>query len=177
MKQVVGLFIITIAIIVFAGWVTKDDNLTLLLRGLPTNLFSANNFQPKIQETGNKQTINIGGHSFQVEIADTQEKRRIGLTKYKNLPENYGMLFVFKKPARPAFWMKDMNFPIDIIWIADNRVVQITTSVPTVLDNTPNEQIPTYSPTQPVNYVLEIMAGEVKKKKIKVGDKVRIPNL
>ncbi|MCH8049079.1 DUF192 domain-containing protein, partial [Patescibacteria group bacterium] len=74
--------------------------------------------------------IQIGDVILQVEIADTQEKREKGLSNRESLQENRGMLFLFEKPGRYGFWMKEMNFAIDIIWIdKDKSVTEITKNV------------------------------------------------
>src|SRR3989344_8940875 len=65
----------------------------------------------------NQPKIKIGQKTIFIEIADTQEKQKKGLSGRDNLPEDSGMLFVFKEEGHHQFWMKDMNFSIDIIWI------------------------------------------------------------
>src|SRR4026208_1251957 len=76
-----------------------------------------------------KSTVTINGHTLNIEIAQTQIEREKGLSGRDTLPENSGMLFVFDKPDYYAFWMKDMKFPLDFIWIRDQKVVQITEGV------------------------------------------------
>jgi len=77
------------------------------------------------------------------------------------------MLFIFPKPGRPNFWMKDMNFPLDFIWISGGQVVQLSTNIPAT-------QPPvTLTPDQPIDQVLEVNAGFIDKYGIKVGNEVR----
>jgi uncharacterized membrane protein (UPF0127 family) len=106
-----------------------------------------------------------------VEIADEEPERSIGLAKYDTLAENEGMLFVFGAKTPVHFWMKNMKFAIDMIFIADNKIVSISENAapePGVADS----GLKLYSPTEPVNYVLEVNAGFVEKNNIKIGDSV-----
>ena len=102
-----------------------------------------------------------------VDIADTPEKRTQGLSGRTVLGENEGMFFVFDAPGRFSFWMKDMNFPIDIIWIDDNfKIVDFT-------KNALPESFPTtFEPRTLALFVLETVAGWADKNGIKMGDKV-----
>ena len=66
---------------------------------------------------------------FYVEVADTLNEREKGLSGKQSLEINKGMLFIFEKETLSGFWMKDMNFPIDIIWIDKNmRIIGIEKS-------------------------------------------------
>ena len=122
----------------------------------------------------NVNTVKISGKTINVEIADTEEKRKQGLSgKQKDdFKDDSGMLFVFETIGRPIFWMVDMNFPIDIVWIANEKIVDIDVNVPHPESNTPPNSLPRYSPSQSVEYVLEVNAGFTEKHGIKVGDKV-----
>lgn len=57
------------------------------------------------------------GERIDVRIVDTYRTRELGLSFFKELPEHEGMLFLFDHPARNDFWMKDMQFPLDIVWL------------------------------------------------------------
>ena len=57
----------------------------------------------------------INNHQIEVEIADTPERQRQGLSKRESLPENSCLLFIFLEKQYQVFWMKEMRFPIDII--------------------------------------------------------------
>ena len=71
------------------------------------------------------QTIseNIGGKNFSLEIASDDQSRQLGLGKRDSLGEDQGMVFVFDKPDKYGFWMKDTRFPLDIIWLNENCMV------------------------------------------------------
>jgi len=102
--------------------------------------------------------ITVGGIPFSIEVVDTETTRMRGLSGREWLAENEGMLFVFQEPDFYGFWMKDMRFPIDIIWLdEDFGVIDIIESVSP-------ETFPTiFYPPKPVRFVLEISAGGGKK--------------
>ncbi|HEY4694351.1 MAG TPA: DUF192 domain-containing protein [Candidatus Nanoarchaeia archaeon] len=111
--------------------------------------------------------VKIGSQSILVEIVESQEEVEKGLSNRDFLASNAGMLFNFPERAVKSFWMKDMKFPLDIIWIDEGKIVGIEENAPT-----PSETIPAFTSPQPVNKVLEVTAGFVEKNKVKIGDKV-----
>lgn len=125
------------------------------------------------QKTQTKQ-MTVGEVPIEVEIADTDSLRQKGLSGRNSLSENSGMLFVFPKNSFPSFWMKDMNFSLDFIWISDSKVSQINENVQPEPGKT-DSQLTLYSPRSPIDYVLEVNAGFVAKHNIKVGDAVTLP--
>lgn len=114
-----------------------------------------------------RREVSIGGTSFQAEIADTDSLRKAGLGGRDGLCERCGMLFVFDRPDRYRFWMKDMRFDLDFVWIAHGQVVDIT-------ENVPHSETGTFAPAFPADQVLEVAAGEVSRYDIRVGDPVVI---
>jgi|SRR3989338_4612398 len=112
--------------------------------------------------------LQIGTSTIMVEVVDTKEKRDKGLSGRERLPKGEGMLFVFEEPNFYTFWMPDMRFAIDIIWISsEKRVVDITPGVP------PDSYPQLFSPEEPAQYVLEVPAGVVMKEGWGVGDSVQ----
>jgi hypothetical protein len=115
--------------------------------------------------------VTIGKNVFDVETAKSDKDKQIGLTKYKSLKESQGMLFVFDQKDNYSFWMKNMKFSIDIIFIDNDTIVDLVeNATPPVKDTEPI----VYKSDSPVNYVLEIKSGLVKKHNIKTGDKLKI---
>lgn len=97
-------------------------------------------------------------------LAD-QEK---GLSGQSAMPSNAGMLFAFAKPTVPAFWMKGMKFPLDLIWLdAKRRVVKISPNLG------PETYPQTFTSGRPVQYVLEVNAGWAAKNNLKLGTKLK----
>lgn len=135
------------------------------------NLDSPNQDNDKLSTTKeNNTTVKINGVSISAEIANTPKTRTSGLSNRERLAEDSGMLFIFDNSGYHTFWMKDMNFPIDIIWIHDNRIVDITENIPPEKDN----KLTIYKPSKPVKFVLEVNAGFSEKNNFKVGDTVEI---
>jgi uncharacterized membrane protein (UPF0127 family) len=121
--------------------------------------------------TTSQKTIKIGEKSLEVEIADTADKRSKGLSDRQQLDKDSGMLFIFDtQNVTPAFWMKGMLFPLDIIWINDGRVVRIDKNIPAPSPGTPDSKLKTYTAGQPVDYVLEVTAGFSDQNNLKIGD-------
>ncbi len=123
------------------------------------------------------QAVTIGKAKLDVEIASTIEAQTQGLSQREALTDTQGMLFDLRsRPiSKPTFWMKDMRFDLDIIWINDFKVVDISKNVPTPNPLSTLDQLPRYSPTQNANMVLEVISGWSDKNKIKVGDKIVLP--
>ena len=110
---------------------------------------------------------------FPVELAVTPEERIRGLSGRASLNARTGMLFIFERPDRLRFWMREMEISLDIVWISSNcRVVDISESVPFPDPGTPLNDLPRYSPESLAMYVLEINAGEAAELGVGAGDKV-----
>lgn len=121
-----------------------------------------------------KSSLRIGTLSIPVEIARTDAERARGLSGRMVLPENEGMLFVFERAGMYQFWMPEMRFPIDILWIENGKVVGITPNISNEFDPK-NPMI--YSPPSPVRSVLEVNAGFAEKHGIRLEDAVALPYL
>lgn len=99
-------------------------------------------------------TATLGGVSLTLDVATSTPDQERGLGGRTNVPDHYGMLFVFQKDGRYGFWMKDMQVPIDIFWFdAKGHVIAIDERVAT--STYPN----VFYPPAPVRYVLETRAG------------------
>lgn len=117
--------------------------------------------------TPHTKVIVIGNTAITVEVADTYEKRAQGLSGRKQLKEKTGMFFVFDEPQKYGFWMKDMNFAIDIIWFDEyGEIIHILSDVQ------PETYPETFSPPSAALFVLEVPAGFAKERDMKVGDKI-----
>lgn len=113
------------------------------------------------------QYIKIAGLELKVELAVTPLQKQQGLSGRNALSEKEGMLFVFDKPDKYSFWMKDMNFPIDIIWISPSgEVVHIKK------DARPESYPATFVNIEDALYVLEVASGFSDKNNLKEGDRV-----
>lgn len=99
----------------------------------------------------------IGDARIRVEIAATMLARARGLGYRDSLPEGRGMLFTFGSAEQRSFWMKGMRFPIDIVWLRDGEVVDVTADVPPPAGA--GLSLKTYAPSEPADDVLELPAG------------------
>ena len=108
-----------------------------------------------------------------MELALTVEQQTHGLSGREMLMPGTGMLFVYQQESELSFWMQEMRFPLDIVWIGDDcTVVDLTLGAPTPEPGQTLEQLPRFSPSGPAQYVLEINAGEVAVQGIETGDLV-----
>lgn len=117
-------------------------------------------------------TAAINGHTFNIEVATTSAAQQLGLSGRDSLPEDQGLLFVFENKDYHTFWMKNMKFPIDIIFIKDDIVSSIVKNA--APPESPGADLDLYRPNEPINRVLEINAGLSDEYEIKEGDKIEI---
>ena len=100
-----------------------------------------------------------------LEVSDNPLERQIGLSFRESLAIDAGMLFVFEKPDKHGIWMKDMNFPLDIIWLDENfKVVNFKKDV------SPDTFPTAFTPSSPALYVIETNTGFVDRFSIKIGE-------
>jgi uncharacterized membrane protein (UPF0127 family) len=116
----------------------------------------------------------INGHTITVEVAVTESEKQKGLGDRDMLALDSGILFVYQNRDRYGFWMKGMRFPLDYIWVSGNTVVDLSADIPAPA--TPDEQPVELSPVEPVDKVLEVNAGTIKRLGIQTGDIVRFTN-
>ncbi len=119
----------------------------------------------------NRSSVTINSHKFDLMTAKSDKEKQVGLSKEKSLSPNSGMIFSFEKPDYYAFWMRDMKFPIDILYINKDKIVTIYRNV---APPSSNGALPLYRPTQPADTVIELPAGTADKYNIKEGDQVKI---
>lgn len=128
-----------------------------------------NKFDQNGASIGNSQQlkVKIAKTLVNVEIADKPDLWYKGLSNHNPICSKCGMLFIFPDKAERTFVMREMRFPLDIIWIDEDKVVKIDKNLP------PEGSFPenNYASLAPVNYVLEVNAGLTEKENIKVGDK------
>ncbi len=117
-----------------------------------------------------KETIELKNIPLLVEKAQTPKQWEKGLSSRTSLGELDGMLFIFTAPHVPVFWMKNMQFPLDMIWIRNSVVVDITYNAPVET----SDKLPTYSPRVPVDMVLETNAGWANENNITIGDQIEL---
>ena len=112
-----------------------------------------------------------GDHSFNIEVATTDEERALGLMFRRSLPENAGMLFLYDQPQPAAMWMKNTLIPLDMVFISPGGTVHRIES------NTEPFSLTVIPSEGPIAGVLELNGGEAAKIGLKPGDKVLYPDL
>jgi len=117
-----------------------------------------------------RQTITVGATTFDVEMATTMAEQSCGLSGRVGLDDKQGMLFPFGYGNTQTFWMKDMTFAIDMIWISNGKVVGFAQNVPPPAPGTQLWQLKLYSSPRNTDTVLEVNAGTVMRDNIQVGD-------
>lgn len=101
--------------------------------------------------------------NIEIEVADTDPKRQIGLMNRSEMAENRGMLFVFNQDNSTGFWMKDTRIPLDIIFVgADSTVINVQKNAK------PYDQT-NYPAVAPYRYTLEVNGGSADKWGIEEG--------
>lgn len=153
MKQLIAIFALLVGMILFVAWL-QAGNLTLV----QTKEF----------------TMKVGDATITVELADTPEKQQKGLAGRDSISEERGMLFAMPENSEPIFLMRGMKFPIDIVWIDDSKVVGFEENIQPP-KNEKEENLPLYRAPAPVDYVLEVQAGFVKKHNIARDTPVQLP--
>jgi uncharacterized membrane protein (UPF0127 family) len=112
-----------------------------------------------------------GDHNFNVEVAETNPQRALGLMFRRTMPENAGMLFIYDRPQPASMWMKNTIIPLDMIFIAANGTVH------RIVSHTEPFSTDAISSEGDVVAVLELNAGQAAKIGLKLGDKVLYPGL
>ena len=115
--------------------------------------------------------VTVGDASVRAEIASDDASLKRGLAGRDRLGADDGMLFLLPDDS-PTFWMKGMRFPLDILWIKNGRVVDVTADVPP--PSGPRASLPTYSPARPADRVLEVNAGWAARHDVGRGDAVQV---
>ena len=145
-------------------WYMLLCGLLFILAGFVISLESQVSLAPSTEKT-----ITIGGQVVHIDVADTVATREQGLSGRADLSEDEGMLFVFPEDGSYGFWMKDMLFSIDIVWISqEGDIVDITSRV------SPDTYPEAFFPQKPVRYVLELSAGFVERHDVQIGDKTTL---
>lgn len=112
-------------------------------------------------------SVSMRKHTFHAEVVSGKEKMQKGLGDRSGLCDACGMLFEFEKNEVYSFWMKSMQFPLDIIWIRENKIVHIEKNVQPSFAGI-------FAPEETADKVLEVDAGSVEKLGIEVGDSVSL---
>jgi uncharacterized membrane protein (UPF0127 family) len=106
--------------------------------------------------------------SLNLYVADTEKKREQGLSGVQKLNDHEGMIFIFSKPDYYAFWMKDMNFSLDFIYLHKDTIVDLKSDI------SPLSYPETIQPIKPSDKIIEVNSGTIKKIQAKIGDVIQL---
>lgn len=116
--------------------------------------------------------LRFGSKNLSLDYAVTPAERERGLSGRGQLADNEGMLFQFEQPSLHCFWMKDMKFPIDIVWLnSDMMVIDLRENV------SPDSYPAQFCPAQNASYVIEVRAGLTKMAQVDLGDRLQFTEL
>ena len=117
--------------------------------------------------------LQIGSQVLSVEVVNSDQSRSLGLSGRNEIGSD-GMLFVFPQTSYQQFWMKDMKFPLDFIWIQDGKVVEVMRQIPFPKEHESLSQLPRYIPSKPINMMLEVESGKADEWQIQEGTSVTL---
>ena len=147
--------------------------LALIIVAFVALSYATNNSLPKLLNLAgsNKSSkMLIDGITLNIEVANSADKRKKGLSGRESLATSSGMLFVFDKPGFYSLWMKGMKFPLDFIWIKNKTIIDLNKNVPPQAANLADTELPIYTPKDTIDSVLEVNSGFIDANNIKIGD-------
>ncbi len=171
-KVFVGLFVIALLFAMNTCWHYVYQRASTPPEDARASLFG--NGTKRVERTDitvpeGKVGVSLGDAVIVADLALTEAEQTQGLSGRESLAPNEGMLFLFEKPARYSFWMKDMLFPLDIIWLDEGgRVVFIKKNMP------PSTDPEVLTPTNAALYVLEVPAGTADINHIDIGSHMTV---
>ena len=140
----------------------------LLISVMAWSAHAQGNFQGSPQTQLPRASLNAGMHLIQVQLAQNNEQRQIGLMWRKEMPQNEGMLFIFDEPAVQCFWMRNTLLPLTAAFVADDgKIVNLVDMKPMSDDS--------HCSKKPVRFVLEMNQAWFSKRNILAGFKLTGP--
>lgn len=118
-------------------------------------------------------TVVFSDASVHALVPTTTALQEQGLAGRTKLTDVEGMLWIFRPSQRPSFWMKGMIIPLDFVWLNGGRIVDLTSDVSPPIDPSSSNG-PIIEPIVPVDGVLEVAAGFVSRRGLRVGDAVQV---
>lgn len=136
-------------------------------------VYSQTQFQALNQESSSslrtEKLLKINDQTFRVEVVKEPVDIARGLSDRSYLPKNQGMLFEFNPAQEATFWMREMLFEIDIVWIKDNKIIGIDRNLP-IPTTTDLDKLPLFPSPGKIDYALELNVNETSN--LSVGDRV-----
>ncbi|OGD96115.1 hypothetical protein A3B52_00190 [Candidatus Curtissbacteria bacterium RIFCSPLOWO2_01_FULL_41_28] len=152
-----GLFLLIVVLLIFGKGFSTASYLGL---------------QNQTQQRKDSVSVSAKALIIQAKIVTSPGDRKKGLSGLDSLPLNQGMLFVFENKGTYGFWMKDMEFAIDIIWIDENKNIVDIVENAAPQPGKKEKELTVYKPRNDALYVLEVNAGLSNLNNLQIGDKV-----
>jgi uncharacterized protein len=146
-------------------------SLALLISGCRANIPVSETDESR-NPMGDLIAMQIGEAPLLVEVRDSEDERGLGLSYRESMPQDQGMAFIFEAPGQFSFWMKGMQFPLDMIWVREGRVIDVSENVPPPQNDLDTPV--TVRPSGEVDMVIEVNGGWVEKNGVEVGDEVEM---
>jgi uncharacterized membrane protein (UPF0127 family) len=130
---------------------------------------------PSLLADGATLRVEAGSGTYAAEVASSAYSRGLGLSGREGLAPGTAMLFDLGSERETSFWMRQMCFALDMVWVrADWSIAAVTHDVPPPAPGTPDGELPLYGPGEPVRFVLEVRAGEAAIQGITPGGRLRV---
>jgi uncharacterized membrane protein (UPF0127 family) len=110
-------------------------------------------------------TLGAGMYNIKAEVAQTEEEHEIGLMFRTSMGSNEGMIFIFERPGKQCFWMKNTLIPLAVAFVGDDGTIAN-------VDEMKAQTLNPHCSVKPVRFVLEMNAGWFAKRGIKDGFKL-----
>jgi len=120
-----------------------------------------------------KEGVYLAGEKIEILVVNNEYQKYIGLGGRNSLGEYDGMLFVYSEPGRLGVVMRDMLFPIDVVWFDNGEIVDIAPNLP-IEPGVKEDDLKVYFPRAEANTFLELPAGWAMSHNLKIGDKLTI---
>ncbi len=117
------------------------------------------------------QLLRLHGHDYQTIVMRTEAEREQGLSGTDSLPDGQAMLFVFPNDTKWGMWMKDMQYPIDMVWLDSGK--RVTYMVKNAQPSSYPDTI--YRPPVSSRYVIELPSGTIERTGIAEGNQATLP--
>lgn len=132
-----------------------------MVAGLVLAFVGQKNFAACSEVYSQDKILKIGSKNIEAQVAKTRDELAKGLGGRECLGKNQAMLFEFSRQGNYSFWMKDMKFPLDIVWLnSDKKVVDVKENI------LPSTYPKSFGGDQPAQYVLELQVGRARQLKI-----------
>jgi uncharacterized membrane protein (UPF0127 family) len=143
------------------GSTTLITGLAVLLFALGSTLSCSSGLEERIE-------VEIGGESFSVEVARTEEQKRVGLMNRESIGDREGMIFVYESDQHLSFWMKNTTIPLTLAFLSkDGTILQIEELKPLSLRSVMSDRA--------ARFALELPAGVLEELGVEAGDRVQLP--